>query len=308
MDDQGPLRDLGRIARREESEEDRRWDRWERLTDGTLGDGEEAELRALAAGSAEDEAAFEAFRPLGADFRARMVATLGPLVGAPVATRGAASPGPAAAEAPTSSLLEPVEAPEPVAGRREARAARPTSPGRLGPWFTGWRLGFLGSALTAAASLFLFLRPAVPPPLPAFTLSAIESGQAIERGTDPSQGTPTLLAGTRFTLAAQPDERVAPRSKLVARCFVTPSGAPSEKPRDAACTSSAPSDNGSLRISGTLPRDLPSGPATLWIVVAYAGQTPGPDAIARLSGGGPKLAPAWTAIPQPIEVRAPHLG
>ncbi|MEP7010141.1 MAG: hypothetical protein ABJC13_07445 [Acidobacteriota bacterium] len=80
MDDTGLLRDLARAAREEEAEERDLWDRWDRLTDGTLSPEEEAELRALAQSSPEAEQAYEAFRPLSPEFRAKMVAEIGPMI------------------------------------------------------------------------------------------------------------------------------------------------------------------------------------------------------------------------------------
>lgn len=69
------LRELGRLAREEAEADEARFDeRWDRLAAGTLTAEEEAELEALAASSPEGKEAFEAFRPLGADFQAQMVA------------------------------------------------------------------------------------------------------------------------------------------------------------------------------------------------------------------------------------------
>ncbi|HET9227381.1 MAG TPA: hypothetical protein VFR31_11990 [Thermoanaerobaculia bacterium] len=68
------LRELGRLAREEEEAESARLDeRWDRLAAGTLTADEEAELRALAETSPGAREAWEAFRPLGPDFQARMV-------------------------------------------------------------------------------------------------------------------------------------------------------------------------------------------------------------------------------------------
>ena len=71
------LRDLGDLARSEaEAEEARFDDRWDRLAAGTLTADEEAELKALAESSPEAREAYEAFRPLGADFQARVVSAI----------------------------------------------------------------------------------------------------------------------------------------------------------------------------------------------------------------------------------------
>lgn len=68
------LRDLGHLAKEEEGAERARLDeRWDRLAAGTLTAEEEAELRALAEASPEAREAWEAFRPLGPEFQARVV-------------------------------------------------------------------------------------------------------------------------------------------------------------------------------------------------------------------------------------------
>ena len=68
------LRELGHLAKEEEGADKARLDeRWDRLAAGTLTAEEEAELLALAETSPEAREAYEAFRPLGADFQARVV-------------------------------------------------------------------------------------------------------------------------------------------------------------------------------------------------------------------------------------------
>src|SRR5215218_2805744 len=68
------LRELGHRAREEEEAAKARFnERWDRLAAGTLTAEEEAELLALAETFPEDREAYEAFRPLGADFQARVV-------------------------------------------------------------------------------------------------------------------------------------------------------------------------------------------------------------------------------------------
>ncbi|MFL6260503.1 MAG: hypothetical protein ACJ76Y_12385 [Thermoanaerobaculia bacterium] len=71
------LGELGDLARREgEAGQARLDERWDRLAAGTLTAEEEAELKALAASSPEAQEAYEAFRPLGADFQAGVVAKI----------------------------------------------------------------------------------------------------------------------------------------------------------------------------------------------------------------------------------------
>ncbi|MEA2559442.1 MAG: hypothetical protein QOH06_946 [Acidobacteriota bacterium] len=68
------LRELGHLAKEEEGAEKARLDeRWDRLAAGTLTTEEEAELRTLAETSPEAREAWEAFRPLGPEFQARVV-------------------------------------------------------------------------------------------------------------------------------------------------------------------------------------------------------------------------------------------
>lgn len=68
------LRELGHLAKEEEGAERARLDeRWDRLAAGTLTAEEEAELLALAETSPEAREAYEAFRPLGPEFQARVV-------------------------------------------------------------------------------------------------------------------------------------------------------------------------------------------------------------------------------------------
>jgi len=77
MTDDRLLRDLGALAREQGEAERARWDeRWDRLAAGTLTPEEEAELKALAEASPEAWEAYEAFRPLGADFQAGVVAKI----------------------------------------------------------------------------------------------------------------------------------------------------------------------------------------------------------------------------------------
>ncbi|HEX3127041.1 MAG TPA: hypothetical protein VH394_06900 [Thermoanaerobaculia bacterium] len=58
---------------KEEEERARLDERWDRLSAGELSPEEEAELRALAESSEEAREDYEAFRPLGPDFHARVV-------------------------------------------------------------------------------------------------------------------------------------------------------------------------------------------------------------------------------------------
>jgi RNA polymerase sigma-70 factor (ECF subfamily) len=70
------LSELGALARQEGEGESPLDERWDRLAAGTLTAEEDTELRALAASSPEAREAYEAFRPLGAAFQARVVSAI----------------------------------------------------------------------------------------------------------------------------------------------------------------------------------------------------------------------------------------
>jgi hypothetical protein len=147
MNDDPWLRELVQVKRDEEAEERSRLDeRWDRLSTGELSPEEEAELRALAETSEEAREAYEAFRPLGPDFHARVV-------NAVLAERKTA-------EEPPSPVLPVPPAP------------------RFGGWLT--------AAAAVAAVLLLFLRtPASLPPLPAYQVEDVAGGIRTHRG-DPA--------------------------------------------------------------------------------------------------------------------------
>ena len=74
MNDDDLLRRLGQVAREQAAGGGLLLDeRWDRLAAGTLSAEEDAELRRLAASSGEAREAYEAFRPLPAQFHARVV-------------------------------------------------------------------------------------------------------------------------------------------------------------------------------------------------------------------------------------------
>jgi hypothetical protein len=165
MDDR-ILRELGKLARQEDEADQARFDeRWDRLAAGTLTAEEQTELEALAASSPEGKEAYEAFRPLGAEFQARMVAM-------------------ASAELASSPAVEPPVPPAPpLPFRRVAR--------RVEVW--------LGAAAAVAASLFFLLRPPTLPSLPVY--EADEPGvQSAYRGV----GSATATPGSQVTLKVRP--------------------------------------------------------------------------------------------------------
>jgi hypothetical protein len=164
------LNELGDLARRETEAEQARFDeRWDRLAAGTLSADEDAELRALAAASPEAREAYEAFRPLGGEIQARVVAAL------------AAELAPAAEEPPARVLPF----------RRAAT--------RGGAW--------LAAAAAMAAGLFFLLRPGVPP-LPQYLPPELSGGAQVLRSAEPAASN-VFGPGAFLTLAVRPRRQVA---------------------------------------------------------------------------------------------------
>ena len=144
MNEDRLLRELGHLAKEEEGAEKARLDeRWYRLAAGTLTTEEEAELLALAETSPEAREAYEAFRPLGPEFQARMVERI-------------------AAELP-----KPKKKQEP---RRWFLSFRPAV--RFGGWAT--------AAAAVAAVLFLIPRPSGP--LPGYQMADVTGVSSEMRG------------------------------------------------------------------------------------------------------------------------------
>ncbi len=140
MNDDLWLKELAQVKRDKQAEDGNRLDEhWDRLSAGTLSPEEEAELRALAETSEEAREAWEAFRPLGADFEARVV----------------------------QSIQHGIEAAKPPAKLLPFR--------RLPSRIAGWSAA---AASMAAAVLILFLRlPAAH--LPAYSMGEISGVSAM---------------------------------------------------------------------------------------------------------------------------------
>ncbi|HEY2295484.1 MAG TPA: hypothetical protein VGM86_32675 [Thermoanaerobaculia bacterium] len=151
-----------------EAERARLDERWDRLAAGTLTAEEDAELRALAAKSPEARETYEAFRPLGADFQARMIDRI------------------------AAELAKPA-APE------ERRS-------RILPFRPFWRAGWLTAAAAAAAVLLLLLRsPASLPPLPMYMADQPAGGVQAFRGGISSQ---SFTPGSTLSLVVRPQHPV----------------------------------------------------------------------------------------------------
>ncbi|HEX6901832.1 MAG TPA: hypothetical protein VF789_19080 [Thermoanaerobaculia bacterium] len=179
------LRELAKVNREKQDAERNRLDeRWDRLSSGDLSPEEEAELRALAETSEEAREAYEAFRPLGPDFHARVARA--------IREQGLAAPAAGTGERPAKPL--------PFRGR----AAR----------WAGW-----GSLAAAAAALLV---TALIPPAPVSEYAAPEvSGVSSFRGEPSATELPVVEPGRPFEVTVSPETRADDVEDLQAFCFLS---------------------------------------------------------------------------------------
>jgi hypothetical protein len=263
------LNDLGDLARREEEAERAGLDeRWDRLAAGTLTAEEEAELRALAASSPAAREAYEAFRPLGADFQARVVGAI------------------------------KTEQPEPrkpahTESRSRFRSFR-RDPGRLEVW--------LGAAAAVAAVLVFLVRGLTAlPPLPVYTAD-LEGGTQAFRGEPASSSDPQVFVpDSLLTLEVRPQQPV--EGPVEVRGFLAPAAGAGEivpwQPETGFEVA-----GGSVRLRGTVGREiqLPPGTWRLWIVVGRPGEVPGESEIVDALLSGRTRQEDWQAISADLRV------
>jgi hypothetical protein len=248
MNEDRLLRDLADQARRDEAAGPARLDeRWGRLAAGTLTAGEDAELRALAEASPEHREAYEAFRPFGADFQARVLSAIQTERGGEIAQKAA----------------PPEPRPRVLPFRRAVR--------RASVW--------LGSAAAVAAGVFFFLvRGPVLPTLPAYTIDPL-SGDKSSRGGEagPVSGTPVYSPGSKLELFVHPRQPQSVHGPLNAQAFreVPSRGGKVEWEPVPGFTSDLGED-GRLRLRGTLGEmiRLPLGTWRICVVVSRPGKAP----------------------------------
>ena len=316
MHDDELLRRLGETARDEEREERERLDpRWDELAAGRLPAEEAAALRREAEETMEGRETAEAFSPLGAEFRARVVREARALLGTPApAMTSAPEPSEHAEGAPADERAGRGED-APVAGNGgveptvDAAAHRPESatrpprrverspaPPRRRPrarqlWWAA------AAALAAAVALVVILPAGDGAPLPAYEIRLAGEVRG-ERSPDPDDATerrwdePAIFApGNRFELVLRPERAVSGR--LAVRTYRQEGGAllrwslPVEGPHD-----------GTVRIAGTVGAgiDLPAGESTLVVVLGRRGGLPVADeVVAQLGTGGHARTSDWLA-------------
>jgi hypothetical protein len=265
MNEDRLLRDLADQARREGEAGPARLDeRWDRLAAGTLTAREDAELKALAASSPEAREAYEAFRPLGADFQARVLSAI-------QAEKTAAAPRTAPPE-PRPRVLP----------FRRAAVRR----------VEGW----LGVVAAVAAGLFFFLRtPAALPPLPGYALEFPHAAQSEYRGSDSQPATP----GSLVPLKVRADTAV--KGEVKTQGFLSCGGG-DLRPWRLTRSSDNPENGVVVDLQGTLDKGTPPGFCEIWIVVFRPGKAPS-DFPAEWRAGRTGNAD-WRAVHAKLPVKA----
>jgi len=268
-EDDDLLRKLGEMARDEAESERARWDeRWDRLAAGTLGAEEEEELRRLAGASTEAGEAYEAFRPLGAEFHAAVAAA--------IATQAAEPPAAAVAVTERGGTAEP------GGGRL---LSFPGSVRRLAAW---------GAALGAAAAAIVALIGRVPP-LPAYTMAELSGGSRTTRGE--LAEAPRYAPGDRFEAVLQPSTAVRRGASLGTAAFLQRGGELRRLEVETEVDSS-----GAVRVSGRLDPELPAGSWTLWLLVGRRGALPDAAALQTFPADSPVRERNWVALPKTLRI------
>lgn len=259
------LRELGHLAKEEKEAEQARLDeRWDRLAAATLTVEEEAELRALAAASPEAREAYEAFRPLGPEFQARMA----------------------------DALAAELKKPEGESEKRRPRLLpfRPPAAWRFAGWST--------AAAAVFAGLFLIFRPLVPgSPLPIYAFADLSGGVQSQRGESNLSSEPQLFAsGDHFQAVLSPTTKT-PGKDLEARCFLV-------RGRDLRRleVQSQLDPEGAVKMDGSIASNLLPGTWTLWVIVGRQGKLPD-GADPQFFGQRAAIRQRdWVAVPKDIQI------
>jgi len=282
MNDEELMKALGRTARAEPAHDER----WDRLAAGTLSEAEREALLEEATRSDAAADAYEAFRPLGAEFQARVVHRL----------LGEAARGQTPAQQATAGG---VHAPAAAPGRDEAAPVE--ARGRVVPFprrvrrFAVAPLA-LAASLLVAVGLITFMRPGAVPALPGYGLT-LDGQVTLMRGEVPPPQAAPFAQGNHFRLVLTPSTRV--EGVVVARGYVLSDGEP------APFVAPAPriSDDGAVLIEGEVGRDvqLPQGDARLLVIVGRESKLPDPGALAeRLGAAGQAQNDDWAAWMLPV--------
>lgn len=250
------LHELGRAGREGlDVSADRRWDA---LSAGELSEEDAAALEALAKGSEEGRAAYEAFRPIDEAARAKMAAAALAEAGVTVKREGESAP---AKDGPAHDT---------PANDAHAKAAVTPLRSRLG------LVGAVAAALAAAAA-WAVVGPGAAPGLPAYSMKM--TGEREQRADPPPAGDVARLGpGARLTLVLRPDRAV--KEPIAARGFVSRGAGwePWRVPMQIA-------PDGAVRIAGAREELFPgaaAGTLTIAVAVGRAADLPAdPDAASR---------------------------
>lgn len=265
MNDEELLKAVGRSARARQPLDER----WDELAADRLSDAQREKLLEAAAASEDAADAYEAFRPLGAEFQARVVERL-------------------------------------MANRPADQAADVTleTPAPMGPKVVPFRrrtLRFAGVPLALAASVLLavglvmFMRPGATPALPGYGLR-LEGQVTLMRGEAPPPAAAPFAPGNHFRVVLTPEERV--EGDVIARAYVLDGGEPE-------MLAAAPkiSSEGAVLIEGEVGRDiqLPAGDSRLLVIVGRESKLPDAPALAaRLGASGQEQTADWAAWMLPV--------
>ncbi|MEA2599879.1 MAG: hypothetical protein QOF89_871 [Acidobacteriota bacterium] len=272
------LKELADLARREEETEKARLDeRWDRLAAGTLTAEEETELKALAESSPEAREAYEAFRPLGADFQARVVNAIN-------AERTSEAPAPEPRE----------ERPRVLPFRRVTR--------RMEVW--------IGAAAVVAAGVFFLVRgPALP--LPSYEAS-LDGGFKTNRGSEAA--TPNekriFASGSPFILEINPKQPLEHPGAVKARAFLSPSAGWEDLRPLGLEDKFEPGKTGSVRLTATMGEDdlkVPPGDWIFWTVVARNSLPEAKEVQTRLRANRPQNE-SWQTLCDALKQEKPSPG
>jgi len=266
------LRELGDLARSQTKAEEARFDeRWDRLAAGTLTAEEAAELKALAESSPEGREAYEAFRPLGADFQARVVNAIN-------AERAAAGP-----------QAQPQEPrPRVLPFRQVVRRAE--------VW--------VGFAAAVAAGVFFLVRTPALPPLPGY-VAELSGGVRTNRGGEPGPtgGLQVFVPGSPLSLTVTPQTSVQGVEARVLLSSLTGKG-------DVLPWEPAPrleiTDQGTVRLQGTLGQEIQLSPGDwrIWLVVGRKDRIPSVKELQADLRAGRTRDADWQAVSKDLHVSA----
>ncbi len=275
-------RGIARLARRSREQaadgEARYPGHWDQLASGTLEPAAAERLRAAGEDSEEARAAYEVFRPLGADFQARMVDRLQVLAESHAESADAAGDAPEAAPVP----------PPAVSSLLPARARR------------GWPLAAAAALATVAFGLQWLVARDGGAPLPRFGLEV--DGIAFERSRSETPPVAVLAAGSSFAVLLSPEAEV--EGAVGARFFAVRDGRWRRFDLEL-----RPAPTGALRFAGKMAGELVLEPGR-WMLVAAVGRPrtlPSEAEIReRHAAGDDAPTGGWQLLEVPVKVQRGH--